>query len=72
MCYWITMEFEECNDSSHSYQLGVKCAEAVRNREWCDEDECTELDTENRSKIPDIKFPCARCKGIRVRFVDYP
>lgn len=73
MCYWVTVEFAECCDDSHSYQLGVMCPEAVKKRgAWCDDDEWIELDTTNPSKIPNVQYPCARCKGIRVRFVDFP
>ena len=73
MCYWATVEFSECNNTSqHSYQLGLMCANAHRNRDWCDEDEWVELDTTTPSKLPDVQYPCARCKGLRVRFVDFP
>ena len=53
-----TVEFSECNNTSqHSYQLGLMCAKAHRNRDWCDEDEWVELDTTTPSKLPDVQLP---------------
>jgi hypothetical protein len=73
MCSWVPAAFVECQQPhNHKFQMGLKCADAMLEEQWCEEEKMTELHSSVPSSFENVQIPCPYCNDYRFRFVDRP